>query len=499
MLCFISKASSLVLAALLAGPEVKLEDAAAGQPLKVSWKGFEKAGDDILGYHYRVISKEGATDVVLRDFVRVPAGKTSIVISGLRLEPNQTIAVVVAVRYASKPRTRTLLTESNRIKITAPPAEEEPEVDETPAGALLRFASGVEGLSARPADGDAPGEAVLRALENPETLNAVLKSLLAGDHGLRLLKDLKLEIKALQANEGETVLGVGWTYDKVVTSLPFDLPSTHGFDLRVESEGTAAFDREQNPKDFLKAAVGLSFFASFGGVVGEADAATQDKLNALVDVLVDIKDARELDRSEHWRAFDEIVRRYLTTQVYVDLGVDAGLEANQGFTSKQAVFEAKLGFDVKAWNDGDPLAQLNLFDWPFAVLRFMTGYDEKVSVRGSTIPVLRAAIGLVDPFEGDPRDDVGDDSSFWRYTLKAGFRTPVARVAGSTVHFEAYYRYDRELGPSREVRTAELDTYRYYTVTVVSATGVYASYAGGHLPFDAEKDQIYEAGLRVSF
>jgi hypothetical protein len=339
-------------------------------------------------------------------------------------------------------------------------------------------------------------------LGNPETLNKYLGMVAGDDEGWRFLKDIKFRFKTFSTKGDDSLSSLGFSYqfakDVNLRSLTNDGPTIIGQAVSVRAQGNVAFDPSANPKDFLDAAISVSLFGSHGGVI-QGSAEMFNLLNALEDSMVKIEEQEKLDRSSSWLQFSSIAQNHLSTQVYWSFAGTASLESNQKFSIKQYVYGFETSFDVKAWNRTSILASLNVFDWPFAFLRMLSGEDADFSPLGSTIPTVICGIKWVDPNDGDPRKWIDSSGAYYRFNIEAAFRTPVANVLGQATYFQADFRFYTEIAPSAAVVTASLHQQTYFTGALSLANGLFVSYTTGRLPFDARNDQIYELGFQYSF
>lgn len=336
-------------------------------------------------------------------------------------------------------------------------------------------------------------------LENTETLNKALDTYIVEKEGVSFLRDVNLRFKNFRTNgqDGSAALGFSYSYSKDIKKHLFrqKSASSSGVSFAIKADGNVGFDRKVNPQNFLDSKLSFHFFHSHGGVIDRADTSIANRLNELEDELTKITDPDSLMISPVWKEFMSAVSSHLTTQFYVDLSLKAGLESNQDFSQKQYVYGAHLGVDLKAWNRNSTLANLNIFDWPFTVIRVLTGYDKNLSPRGSTIPTILVGIDQVNPADDSLRVMVEDDSAYPRFRGEISFKTPISKSAD----FVANFRYYKEFGASSAVKTANIDEFQYFTYALTLSNGLYVSYTTGKLPFDAKNDQVYELGFQYKF
>lgn len=345
-------------------------------------------------------------------------------------------------------------------------------------------------------------EGLQAMLDHPETIHRVVKSLLNGNHGLALLEDLQLDLKIIDTKDGEKTFGVGYAFERSFAPKDWEFAddgSVHGFDYALSAAGNVAFERDANPQDFLTGRLTASYFESHGGIAAMSDAERRQfatDFNALGDQLVKTKNART---SEVGRA---IVRKYqsvCTTQYYWEGGLDAGIESNQAFTERNYTIGAHLGGNIFDGRDTSAWSHFNIVDYPAALLRVLTGYDQAFTPHGNALPWVIAGIDHVTPDGNDPRALVGDTTDYFRARVEVAYRAPIGTFDGIDYYLGASWRAYQELGASRAVRDADADQQSRFVVTLRSATGLFASYASGRLPFDVTDRDSFELGWTLNF
>ncbi len=343
---------------------------------------------------------------------------------------------------------------------------------------------------------------IFKALEEPETLNKVLDMVIVSDSKWRLLKDLNLRFKTFKANDGGSeALGLNYKFSKDIDKRLFveNIANQIGRSFSVNFEGNVSFDRTIDPNDFLDSNFSIHFFHSHGGAVAVNDE-IKTKLNKLEDKLAEIDKRGALSQSSVFKEFSDIMLTRITNQFYIDFSLIGGLESNQSFTEKQYYCGGQLGLEAKAWNPSSTLARYNIFDWPFAAIRWLSQSDEKFRPRGSTIPTVLIGADLVEPQSGVVKQVHSDDQTFTRFRLEAAFRTPIARIPNSDfAYFEANYRYYQEFTASSEVKQANFDNFQYLGSELILPNGLFVGYSTGRLPLDAKSDQVYELGFKFNF
>jgi len=327
----------------------------------------------------------------------------------------------------------------------------------------------------------------------PQAVNKVLNGCLGGPS--RLLSGLNLEFKTFKVggSDSGSSFGLGYSYARDLTQNRVRTTGANqtGMALSVNARGDIAFERRANPNDFLEGRASAHLFGSWGGFARVADTTVLNLLNALEDSLAAIEDPGQLAGSPLAARFGSEIRRYLSTQYYLDFSLEGGLEANQDFSTKHIAFGALLGVDVKPWGKG----YLNLFDWPFAAIRWLSGYDAELEPRGSAFPTLIIGLDRMNPTVDSARQALAGLNDYWRFRAEAAFRTEVSAFAS----FEADLRYYRELDAPAAIRSAGLQRFTYFTAALTTTPGPFFSFTTGHLPFDAEEDQVYALGFRYRF
>ena len=235
-----------------------------------------------------------------------------------------------------------------------------------------------------------------------------------------------------------------------------------------------------------------------GGVVKKASAEVTSKLNEINRQLIAIDDKKELANSPLWEELKEAMG--IKNHYHFTVGVNAGLEANQDFSSKQFAYGAQFRFSAKAYSDKNPLAQLNILDYPFALIRFLTGTDARIEPYGAALPVITLGIDRVKPSDDEERKILtGNEKEFTRFRFEAGFRTLLTSVDDFRIYFNSAYRFFNEISPSDIIRQSKLNKFSYFTASISGADTYFVSYSYGKLPFDRSDNAIYEIGFRLNF
>jgi hypothetical protein len=340
-------------------------------------------------------------------------------------------------------------------------------------------------------------------LEDPETINKGLQTLLAADNPFKKFLDAaNIKFKAFDSDKPGSDKSLGFSYDVNRDFTRYyisDETARHdGLAFNLSAKGDVAFDKAANPRDFLDWKGAFLGFCSRGGAIRSTDEVAL-RLNDLEDAAAEIKTREELLRDPNMVELLRIIREHMTTQYYFELAANGGVESDQSFSQTQYTYGGHLAFEIKGWNPDSPWAKFNIFDYPFAATRLIFQNDKVWTPRGSALPTVMVGLDQVMPTGGDPRAKIGDNSDFPRFKLQAGYRTLVGHISGEAAFFEANVRYYQELGASAAVKAASLDHATVFTAVLLLPKNMYVSYSTGRLPFDVKNSQLYELGLHYGF
>jgi hypothetical protein len=314
-----------------------------------------------------------------------------------------------------------------------------------------------------------------------------------------LIRDMNIEFKTFELQK-EDRIGLGFKYDWDFDWMKYNnLPlKRNGVSIQFQSHGNVAFRKELNPFDFLSTGLSFGGFQYSGGVARQTTAEVRDLLNELEISLAMMTTVEEIENSQEWKTFNEYLQ--LTDQYYVGFDGVIELENSQDFTKKQLVAGIKLGLGAKGWAENSTLSYFNLPDYPFALIRLITGTDKNFNPDGATIPVLMARVDYVNPVADNTRKTLtGNENSFARLNVEIGFRTLIAEIKEHAIYFNADARFFKELNAPEIIRQADLHRHNFLQVSISSSRGFFASFATGKLPFDATNNNVYELGFRHNF
>ena len=336
--------------------------------------------------------------------------------------------------------------------------------------------------------------------DDDASINAALLPLIRRGSGLQFLRDIRFEPKVFDTTDGGTGLGFGYDYYQEIAPRYVTTPTrTRGIQGELRFRGNVAVEKALNPEDFLDSRFAFKLFQNSGGVAVRTSEEYQDRLNELEDILVEIEDPDEL--ANHPATIEMFkLQNALSSQFYLSLALHGGLEADQEFKHKNYTYGAELGFVYRSYDPDALTSMLNVFDWPTALVRALTGYEETTGFTpyGSTWPSLLLAIDQVEPSGDSLRTPLGEDDGYARFRGEVAFRSPIAELAGSRVYFDVNYRVFAEIDPSEAVQAANLDLHQFLILTLSSTKGLFASYTDGRLPFDVKDRQSSQLGFRFN-
>ncbi|MDB5192080.1 MAG: hypothetical protein JWQ96_1643 [Segetibacter sp.] len=313
----------------------------------------------------------------------------------------------------------------------------------------------------------------------------------------QVLKNLNIQFKTFQANDSnKTSLGLGYNWNYDINRKKNTDYERSGFLAKLMAEGNVAFKKELNPLDFQQAKISFGRYGFAGGTVNKSSAEITASLNAINQKLVAIDDEDELVNSPLWNELTEAMD--IKNHYHYELGALAGWEGSQDFKKSQLTYGAQFRVSAKAYSNRNALAQLNVLDYPFALIRYLTGTDGTIEPYGASLPIVTFGIDMVNPSADEERKVLtGNEDQFARFRFEAGFRTLMADVKTMPIYFNAAFRYFNEFNAPGLVKQANLNRFSYFTCSISGSDTYFASYSYGKLPFDRTTNAIYELGFKL--
>lgn len=313
-----------------------------------------------------------------------------------------------------------------------------------------------------------------------------------------VLKNLKLDFKTFQATDSnQTSLGFKYNWDYEINKKKNTDYKRSELLAKLHVGGNVAFNKQLNPLDFQEAKLDIGTSGFVGGTVNKSDEELTTSFNKINQQLAAIEDEEELARSPLWNEITQAMG--ITNQYHYHFSAIGGWEGTQDFSNAQLTYGAQLRFSAKSYSDKNILSQLNILDYPFALIRFLTGTDPTVQPYGASLPIITIGLDQVAPSKDSLRRNLtGNEKSFTRFRFEAGFRTLITNVTNTPVHFNAAYRYFNQLNAPDAIKQANLKRYSYFTCSVTAAQMYFFSYSYGKLPFDRSDNGIYELGFKFN-
>ena len=340
------------------------------------------------------------------------------------------------------------------------------------------------------------------ALLQDDTLNGVLDQLNPATGLGKLLKDANIRFKTFEGRDGNAQLGFEYDLTKSLLS-PTDREEDEQrfiYGATFYARGNVAFDQAANPNDFLETGVSVNAFRhSFkprleNPVTAELQDSTQAFFTLIAKEDLEPDDYRE--RPE-WRSIEENIRGLLGRDVLIDVSGHATFESNQDFSSSQFAYGLRAGIVAREWSPDAFLSRFNLFDYPFGLVRVLTGAEDSFTPTGTALPTLMVGLDAVEPKENEARVAVGDDGVYPRFRSEIAMKSRLGHLSGQVISASLGWRYYREIDASSAIKTANLDEHSFFAARIDFPAGVYASYSTGKLPLDASNDSVLALGFQV--
>lgn len=340
---------------------------------------------------------------------------------------------------------------------------------------------------------------VQKLTENPEIFNEIWKNIVdysqkSDNKKWQFLNDLNVQFKTFQTTDNTTALGMTYDFNFDYAKFAQNGENRYSQSFNLIIKGNIAFNKNLNPNDFLETNVNYRWSHFFGGVKKNTDEEIFTKLNELDDKLVNISDMQSKEAQKILSEMDADL--VFTNQYYYSFAPKFGLESNQDFSKKQFTPGLSIDIGIKGWRKNNTLSYCNIFDYPFAIIRMITGTDEKFTVYGSTFPTAQLNFDYILPTSDKVREDLLQNTDpFPRIKFETSFRTYLTRVQKENIFFNANYRYYKELNAPDPVVNAHLNLQSYFVMALQSTSGLFVSYSNGKLPFDSKTDEVYSLGF----
>lgn len=365
--------------------------------------------------------------------------------------------------------------------------------------ALGKFA----GISAQQAD-SIKRQIINEVFENPALYNDAYAKFLASynsdsSRAFNFMRELNVKFKTFQANQQPSALGLTYNYQNSWTKTKTKPTYSSSQTYSLNFSGNATYNPADNPANFLES--NFNYNASFiwGGKVKPLDSLAKIKFGQLQQQLLaaniagntSLMNRLYLQRSQFIKT---------TNQFYIGINGDFNYETNQQFTKRQFVPGALVNLGAKAWNPKEALLYFNIPDYPFALIRLITGTDNTFTLSGASFPSALIGIEQVIPDQDETRETVtGNLNPYNRFRTEVSFKTKFARLGSRVIYFLSDFRYYSELNPSAAVVKAGLNRFVYFAASLEAVNGFFVSYTAGRLPFDQRNSNVYGLGFHYNF
>lgn len=256
-------------------------------------------------------------------------------------------------------------------------------------------------------------------------------------------------------------------------------------DIKFKAEGNIATDSDRNPEDFLNAKLGLGYWDDItGGLNRECIPGTPS-----------CKPPTTPEAADKQGKPNIFTYRYRLTSSY---------EANQEFTTTQFLYGSELDLSFRSYGS-TLLSNLSLPAQATLLLRRILGDNRGLT---GAWPDLAIELDRVHPIDNDPRVAAGDKSDYTRLSFDIAFQDPIGEIQGRDLWIELRYRNFRELSPSQQIQTAELDSFEYFEAKLIgfdkidengTKSGPFVSFSSGKLPFDLKSQNTVSIGWNFSW
>jgi hypothetical protein len=338
-------------------------------------------------------------------------------------------------------------------------------------------------------------------LNDPQLYNQVWNKVygsLRDEKNLAPLKNLMIEFKTFQLQDSnKTSLGFSYAWNYDINKARNADYTRSSFVANANVSGNVAFKKENNPNDFQEAKLSLGQIGFLGGIVRKADSTQARKLNTIRQQLAGIDNKDELKNSPLWEELTTAMG--ISNHYHYAINANGGWEGTQDFSKSQVTFGMQGRLSAKAYANTNLLARLNILDYPFALIRYLIGTDKNLEPYGAALPLITLGIDRVKPEKDSARKQLlNDANAFTRFRFETTFRTLIADIDNMPLHFNAAFRFFKELNAPTIIRNANLDSFHYFTCSVTGNNTYFISYSYGKLPFDRNNNAVYAMGFKLN-
>ncbi len=312
------------------------------------------------------------------------------------------------------------------------------------------------------------------------------------------MRDMNIKFKTFQVDNQSPALGFQYQYNNSWTKNKLTPTKSIVQSYNINLSGNIAFKKAANPTNLME--TGFIYNGTFiwGGIAKKNDTATAKRLIQISRLIAQNTIPNNPAVAKLYEEQNQLVK--ITNQYYLGLNVQANYENTQDFSKKQFVPGLLINAGAKAWDKTEALQYFNLPDYPFALLRLITGTDNEFRLSGASFPSALAGIDYVIPQQDSLRQAVtGGLDPFSRFRFEASFKTKAAQVFNKPIYFSCDFRWYRELFATSAELSAGLASQAYFLATLESNNGFFVSYSAGRLPFDKKDANVYGLGFHYNF
>ncbi len=336
-----------------------------------------------------------------------------------------------------------------------------------------------------------------------DVLNKALNALDSSNLAPAWLKALHIQFKTFEPTSPDknAALGFDYSYDKSVTNLHVFGEENPGYlSFNIKANGNVAFDKNDNPADFLQSGVQFHLWQLFGLSVQDSGSIDEAKAfnKATQEFAASGKTWDELKNGPEGRKFVTEFFAGDPPNFFYDAVGNASFESNQSFSKKQWACGGEVHVIYRDWNPTSTVSKMNVFDWPFALTRMLGG--DSFEPQGRYVPGIMVGLDLIDPVTDPDRFKIDHDKNpYPRFKAEVGFRSKVLEIENKPIWFNASYRYFQEINASSAIRAANMDVDHYFAASLDLLWNVSITYSVGKLPFDLKNQQVWALGYNLKF
>jgi hypothetical protein len=312
------------------------------------------------------------------------------------------------------------------------------------------------------------------------------------------MRDMNIKFKTFQVNNQSPALGFEYDYNNSWTKNKQTPTKSIVQSYNISLNGNVAFKKADNPTNLMVSSFLYNGTFIWGGVTKKNDTATAKRLIHISKQIAQNTTPNNPAIEKLYEEQNQLIK--ITNQYYLGININTSFENTQDFSKQQFVPGFLVNAGAKAWDKNEALQYFNLPDYPFALLRLITGTDDSFQLSGASFPSALMGIDYVIPNQDSLRQAVtGALNPFSRFRFEASFKTKAARLGNKPIYFSSDFRWYRELFATSAELRAGIANQLYFVATLESNNGFFVSYTAGRLPFDKANNSIYGLGFHYNF